>query len=104
MGKGGHVVGVDAGNVAISDVSALLVLTARDKERAFEKFVESGQKPFARMLSLVNPDDVAISETGYGDGGYPVYWGVDSAGKPAVLLVDYLVLTAVPEEDEEEED
>ena len=80
MGDGGHGVGVDAGNVSISDVSAVLAVKSRDKERAFEKYAESPAGPNARMLSLVNPDDVTIADSGYGDGRYPVYWGVDSRG------------------------
>jgi hypothetical protein len=101
MAHGGHVVGVDAGNVSFSDASALLAVKARDKERAFERFAESREKPLALMLTLLKPNDVAISETGYGDGGYPVYWGLDAAGKPAVLIVDYFVLTRLPEDEDE---
>lgn len=101
MANGGHVVGVDAGNVSFSDASALLTVKSRDKERAFERFAEASDKPLARMLSLVKANDVAISESGFGDGGYPLYWGIDAAGKPAVLIVDYFVLTSVPKDEDE---
>lgn len=93
MGKGGHVVGVDAGNVAISDVSALLTIKTRQKEKQLEKFAQdSNGLTAATMLTLVKPDDCVVAFSGYGDGEYPVYWGVDRSGKPAVLVVDMLVL------------
>ena len=40
-----------------------------------------------------------IASSGYGDGAYPVYWGVDASGNPAVLLVDMLVLSELGEGD-----
>jgi hypothetical protein len=101
MGDGGHVVGVDAANVFISDISALLPITSRHKEKEFEKFATTGDLTSALMLSLAEPDDVVVATSGYGDGAYPVYWGVDAAGKPAVLLVDMLVLTELGDEDDE---
>lgn len=91
--QGGHVVGVDAGNVAIADASALLAITARHKDRQFEQFSERSGIAGAMLLRLANPDDCAIATSGWGDGGYPVYWGVDAAGNPAVLLVDMMVLS-----------
>jgi hypothetical protein len=103
MADHNHLLGVDAGNVSVSDVSALLTVGGRDKERAFESFTESGQEPLARMLSLVNTDDVAITETGHGDGTYPAYWGMDAAGKPAQLVVDFFVITPVPAEEDDDE-
>lgn len=90
--EGGHVVGVDAGNVSISDVSALLPITARHKEKQFERFAESGDAAAVLMLTLANPDDCVIASSGYGDGAYPVYWGVDADGTPVALLVDMMVL------------
>jgi hypothetical protein len=35
---------------------------------------------------------VFACESGFGDGGYPVFIGLDAAGKPAVLLSDFGVL------------
>jgi hypothetical protein len=37
--------------------------------------------------------------SGCGDGAYPVYWGMDAAGNPAVLLVDMLVLTVLADDE-----
>lgn len=92
MGDGGHVVGVDAGNVAIMDVAAIMTLNARDKERAFELYAQADQRPNAQMLSLVGTNDTVVVDSGWGDGAYPVYWGVDANDAPVVLLVDFRLL------------
>jgi hypothetical protein len=92
MGDGGHGVGVDAGNVAIMDLAAIMTLNARDKERAFDVYAREAQRPNVRMMSLVETNDAVIADSGWGDGRYPVYWGVDASGKPVVLVVDFLLL------------
>ena len=92
MGEGGHVVGVDAGDIAVMDLAAVMTLNARDKERAFESYGRAEQRPNSRMLSLVGTNDTVIADSGWGDGRYPVYWGVDAGGRPVVLLVDFLVV------------
>jgi hypothetical protein len=88
----GHIIGVDAGNAAIMDVSALLTLNGRDRERKFERYTYAVERPRSLMLSLVAANDTVVVDSGWGDGGYPVYWGVDASGKPAVLLVDFRLL------------
>ena len=92
MGDGGHGVGVDAGNVAVMDIAAILTLNARDKERAFESYARADRRPNSRMLTLVQPNDSAIADSGWGDGRYPAYWGVDADQRPVVLVVDFLLL------------
>lgn len=92
----GHVVGVDAGNVFISDVDALSAVTTRHKDAEFDKLVNDVDMAGALMLHLSEPDDAVVANSGYGDGAYPVYWGLDAAGEPAVLLVDMLVITQLP--------
>ncbi|WP_161965837.1 DUF4241 domain-containing protein [Steroidobacter cummioxidans] len=92
MGDGGHGVGVDAGNVAVMDLAALMTLKSRDKERAFEVYARADQCPNSMMLTLIQPNDTTIADSGWGDGRYPAYWGVDANGKPAVLVVDFLLL------------
>lgn len=85
-----YVVGVDAGNVAIMDLDAVLTVKSRDKERAFEAYAENAQQRYS-MLSLAHSNDAVISDSGFGDGGYPVYWGVGEDGRPAVLVVEFML-------------
>ena len=33
-----------------------------------------------------------VVSSGYGDGSYPCYWGLDAQGKPVSLVVDFLVI------------
>ena len=87
---GGHGVGVDAANVSISDVSGVLAVNARRKDRLLESFAGSPGRTTAQMLSLANPDDAVICVSGNGDGAYPVFWGVDAQGKPTVLVVAFI--------------
>ncbi|MCA9490282.1 MAG: DUF4241 domain-containing protein [Myxococcales bacterium] len=89
---GGHIVGSDAANVAVVDANSLLGTTSWDKERAFDAWVRDEAHPVTHMLSLAGPDDGVIAASGWGDGAYPVFWGLDADGAPAVLLVDFLVL------------
>jgi hypothetical protein len=37
------------------------------------------------------PDDAVMVQAGYGDGVYPMYWGVAKDGTITDLLVDFLV-------------
>lgn len=85
-----YIVGVDAGNVAILDLDAVLAVKSRDKERAFEVYAENAKQRYS-MLSLVRPNDAVISDSGFGDGGYPVYWGVDANARPVVLAVEFML-------------
>jgi hypothetical protein len=39
-----------------------------------------------------NPLNVAIFDTGFGDGSYRSFWGLDSAGEPLLLMTDFEVL------------
>jgi hypothetical protein len=93
MGEsGGHVIGVDAGNAAIMDLAAIATLNARDKERIFDLYARASGRPRSLMLSLVGANDTVVADSGWGDGSYPVYWGVDAHQQPAVLLVDFRLL------------
>ncbi|MDX8467818.1 DUF4241 domain-containing protein [Mesorhizobium sp. VK23B] len=39
-----------------------------------------------------NPLNVAVFDTGFGDGAYRSFWGLDAAGEPLVLMTDFEVL------------
>lgn len=90
---GGHHVGVDAGSIAIFDVASFLTLTHRAKARVEEALVgEAAKPPVASLISLETERDCVLVESGWGDGAYPCYWGIDQHGELAALLVDFLVL------------
>ncbi len=44
-----------------------------------------------------DPRNVAVFKSGFGDGSYPVLWGLDEAGTAALLLCDFQVITASSE-------
>lgn len=44
--------------------------------------------------------NITMFQSGYGDGMYPAYWGIDKSGKIVSLVIDFFVLL-VPEDDEE---
>ncbi|RWB71917.1 MAG: DUF4241 domain-containing protein [Mesorhizobium sp.] len=39
-----------------------------------------------------NPINVAMFDTGYGDGAYRSFWGLDASGEPLLLMTDFEVL------------
>jgi hypothetical protein len=91
---GGNVQGVDAGNLAILDFGALAAARVRDKELAYDEWAGSGEVGGA-LLTLGSDEPIgAISSSGWGDGGYPSFWGTDESGNPVQLIVDFLVLRA----------
>jgi hypothetical protein len=92
----GHVVAVDYRNVAICDLESLLGCDTQTVERLFSDVVDGLHESAAVLLPLrrdrgAAPDAVAAS-SGWGDGEYPVYWGVSKHGLPVQLLVDFLLV------------
>ncbi|TPK92314.1 MULTISPECIES: DUF4241 domain-containing protein [unclassified Mesorhizobium] len=39
-----------------------------------------------------NPLNIAMCDTGYGDGAYRSFWGLDAVGEPLLLMTDFEVL------------
>jgi hypothetical protein len=96
---GGHVCGVDAGNLAVFDLAGFSSLDVRDKERIYETaVVNPSAMPPAEMISMEHDNDGVVAHSGWGDGAYPVHWGVDASGEPVVLLLDFLVACSFPTE------
>jgi hypothetical protein len=85
----GHVIGVDAGNVAIFDGGNYVGLNKRKKEDLYNEAIE--RLPMTSM-TMKDAGDAVMVSSGWGDGGYPAYWGVDATGAVAVLVVDFCVL------------
>ncbi|MFF7291930.1 DUF4241 domain-containing protein [Microbacterium sp. NPDC008134] len=87
----GHVIGVDAGCVCIVDYPAYASVSRRAKAAAFDRFI-AAESPTAIEISL-GAEEVGIAvDSGYGDGSYPVYWGVDAEGMIVQLVVDFMML------------
>lgn len=93
---GGHVIGVDAGNIAIFDVASLVGIEARARERIFLEYADRGDddvRPRASLFALGSEaHEGVVLDSGFGDGAYPCYWGLDAHGSVVTLLVDFLVL------------
>jgi hypothetical protein len=95
--EGGHVIGVDAANVAICDAAAFAAMNARKREPLYAQVVDpdgSGRYEMrpATFVALTGENDGVVVESGWGDGAYPAYFGVDASGAPAIFMVDFLVL------------
>lgn len=87
----GHVIGVDAGCVCIVDYPAYASVSRRAKAAAFDT-LRAAEQPVALEVPVGAGDVGVVLDSGYGDGSYPVYWGVDAAGAPVQLVVDFLML------------
>ncbi len=87
----GNVFGVDAGNLCVADYASYAALVRRDKERASEVLARSTNRPTVQQLAFG-----VVAESGWGDGAYPALWGVDAAGTPVQLVIDFLVGPAAP--------
>lgn len=85
----GHVVGVDSGTVAVVDFAAAAGLTVTGKENAEDKAFEAVAA--AVLRSRKGAFGVQVT-SGWGDGAYPVYWGVGVDGTPVQVVVDLLVM------------
>ncbi len=85
---GGHVVGVDSGSAAIVDAAAYLGMTNR-------QWTSAWRGSLSRRATLLGGESSpigVITTSGWGDGGYGVYWGLDAHDQPVQLVVDYGVL------------
>ncbi|RUO34848.1 DUF4241 domain-containing protein [Aliidiomarina soli] len=87
--SGNGVYGVDAGNLAIFDVGNLLELSHLKKEKLFDRWSVAG-KP--ELLSMTGQDDCVISTSGFGDGAYPAFWGVNDQDEVVSLYIDFMIL------------
>lgn len=87
--SGNGVYGVDAGNLAIFDVEGLFKLTRIEKEKVFGDWCVSGQPT---LLCLGGRDDCVITSSGFGDGAYPAFWGLNEKDEVVSLYIDFMVL------------
>lgn len=85
-------IGVDAANVTIVDAGALVAQKASAVVAAFQDGIAGIVQGHESLLRLQGGDpDAVMVMSGYGDGSYPAYWGVDADGRAAELVVDFLV-------------
>lgn len=87
--KGNGVYGVDAGNLAIFDVDSLLKLSQLQKEKIFMAWCNLAQP---QLVSLVTNNDCLITPSGFGDGAYPAFWGVNAKDEIVSLYIDFMIL------------
>lgn len=86
-------VGVDVGRVALLDAGALVQCQAQRIEELFQEHAALLMGTPGTMFSLAGEAvDAVMVSSGYGDGTYPCYWGVDASGGLASLVVDFRVL------------
>lgn len=98
---------VDAGLGCFMDVKgrdAFLKRDAREQARLGSKYVSSYDDIIAGPLDANGgnevmlqplpdePANVAIFQSGWGDGFYASYWGLDDAGTPLLLVTDFGVI------------
>lgn len=92
--SGGHTgaIDVDAARVAVLDWAQLRGVTAR----AFEDVRTPPAIVDSAMAEVGSRTIGALTTSGWGDGGYPVYWGLGPDDHPVMLLVDYGVAPGAP--------
>ncbi|WP_352719353.1 DUF4241 domain-containing protein [Mesorhizobium sp. M0306] len=92
---------VDAGLGSFMDKTAMALLDERQDKLEYGDYYgevlvaefASNQDRFALHRPVAgNPLNIAIFWSGWGDGLYPSFWGLDAAGEPLLLMTDFGVL------------
>jgi len=88
--------GVDAGMGCFIDKDSLQALSKEDNEdfcqqRIIDEMDKDGEyRHWANII--VDPQtgaNLIVFSSGYGDGFYPSYWGLEAAGEPCCLVTDF---------------
>lgn len=95
-GQESDTVGVDHGCICIADFAAYSAMTPREKNAAYGA-LDDAIRPKVLQFPLAGQNVGFACDSGWGDGSYPVYWGLDSAGQIAQLVVDFSVLVTKDE-------
>jgi Protein of unknown function (DUF4241) len=95
--------GVDSGTGCFASAEAVAVLTAGDFDEYSDQ-VHDGMFPSDDVADWKHSVDVVVDQasganvigfsSGFGDGGYPSWFGLDADGEPLVLLTDFGILEA----------
>jgi hypothetical protein len=80
--------GIDSGIAGVFDSKAARI-AGKDKEWS-SRLDEGGDH--ALELDPKSGAGMVWCYSGYGDGGYPSFWGLDRSGEVAALVLDFLVL------------
>ncbi|AZO13067.1 MULTISPECIES: DUF4241 domain-containing protein [unclassified Mesorhizobium] len=93
---------VDAGLGSFMDKTAMALMSAaQDKLKPDQNYYDDvlaaefapNQDRFVMHHPVTgNPANIAMFWSGWGDGIYPSFWGLDAAGEPLVLMTDFEVL------------
>lgn len=89
--------GVDVGGVGILDAADLDAVRGLPESTDFIELTERATSPLAEhkgttglvTLPTNPPLVVPFCESGWGDGSYFSYWGLDAQGEPAALIIDF---------------
>lgn len=93
---------VDAGLGSFMDKTAMVLMSEQqDKLDANQNYYDDvvaaefapNQDRFVMHRPVAgNPLNIAMFSSGWGDGSYPSFWGLDAAGEPVLLMTDFDVL------------
>lgn len=104
--------GVDAGLGCYMDVETAALINERDAKVQADKgdkyisyyddvlddeLSANGDDYVLHQPIADKPGNVAIFSSGWGDGFYPVYWGLNGEGLPVVILTDFQVISTLVE-------
>lgn len=91
VGGESDTVGVDHGCICIVDFAAYSAMTPRDKNVAYDA-LNATPRPAVTLFPLGGSNVGFACDSGWGDGSYPAYWGLDADEHIAQLVVDFSVL------------
>lgn len=84
---------VDDAVASFMDKSVLMVMTDPEELDDYLADVACSLDRFGMDNPIDgNPLNVAMFDTGFGDGAYRSFWGLDAAGVPLLLMTDFEVL------------
>ncbi|WP_189318745.1 DUF4241 domain-containing protein [Bacillus pumilus] len=97
--------GVNTGMGCFMDAEAARYLQAYEDKRykedndfyLYEEFAEALEQNYKHTWDWLvtrfhDKVDIAMFTTGFGDGMYPSFWGLDQNGEPACLVTDFLIM------------
>jgi hypothetical protein len=88
--------GVDSGTGSFADPGAQALLSTRDASQLVDEATEEMKKvdePTREWVVIDTPTgSAALFSSGWGDGGYASYFGLDKNGEPVTLVTDFQVI------------